>query len=394
VGVEHELCVWAGDDQVDFRHVLPRVVEGLRALDPGDPRARRLPSGVMLTADGREAELATPPVRWGGVAPATIDALLAAERSVLARRVAEEAGAERITGFSTHVNVGVPDDRVVDIGHALTRYAGLATAVVAEPASSSGLLVRPRRGRLEVGGEYAEGAHLVAWVTFLGSAIAALLADTAPPDVPPPVTVASREKFGWYLPVEGAYAALLGDPREARALLGEVWAWARPWCLQGGVDTGPVAGLVAGAPLRSEDRTTPAGLCTTGQRDVPSLPRPDTGPRRLADGTEAETTWLTWSHVVWTFSSDHRQVHAVLPVGEEAAFLAHLDRGELDDAVRAELRRRVGRRRLLVHADVGRRRWWHTVRPGALVPAERGPDGAVPLVSRRRAARELRGPGG
>jgi hypothetical protein len=223
--------VWRGDEQVDFRHALPLVAAGLRSLDPGDPRARRLPSGVALTADGREAELATPPLAWGRGAPERLDALLASERAELAARLAEQVGADRLTGFSTHVNVTVDDDRVVEAGRRFTRYVALATAVVAEPATSSGLLVRPRRGRLEVGGEYAEGGDLVAWVTFVGSAVAALLADAPPPEVPEPVSVPAREKFGWYLPVEGVYADLLREPGRARALLTEVWYWSRLLCL-------------------------------------------------------------------------------------------------------------------------------------------------------------------
>jgi hypothetical protein len=116
----------------------------------------------------------------------------------------------------------------------------------------------------------------------------------------------------------------------------------------------------------------------------------DTGPRRLAGGIEAETLWLTWGHVVWAFADGDRRAYAVLPVDDEADFLARLDQGGYDDDIRRELSRRLGRRRLLVHADIDRGVWWHEVRPGALVPAERTADGAVPSVSRRRAARQLR----
>jgi hypothetical protein len=390
VGVEHELRVWAGPVQLDFRQVLPEIAGHLRSLDPGDPRARRLPSGVVLTADGREAELATPPIAWDAAAPRLLDELLAAERSELAGRVGEAAGADRLTGFSTHVNLSVPDDRVVDVGRRFARYGGLATALVAEPASGSGLLVRPRRGRLEIGGEYAEGEHLVALVTFVGAVVAALLADARPPDVPEPVTAPAREKFGWYLPVEGPYADLLTSPVPDRDLLAAAWEWARPWCLLHGLDPTPIDRLVTGAPLRFQDRG-PADVCTTRpHRDVPTLDLPDTGPRRRPGGVEAETVWLTWAHAVWELSDGDRRVYAVLPRDEEGDFLARLDDGAYDDVVRRELARRRGRKRLVVHADIGRRTWWHEVRPGALVPAERRTDGAVPRVSRRRAARQHR----
>ncbi len=391
VGVEHEYGVWSGSAQIDFRHLLPVVAADLRALDPGDPRARRLPSGVMLTADGREAELATPPLPWDRHAPGALDALLAAERSVLAARGAEAGGADRLTGFSTHVNLTVPDARAVEIGRRFVRSCALATVLVGEPSSSAGLLVRPRRGRLEIGGEYAEGEHLVALVTFAGSAVSALVADVPPPSLPEPVAVPAREKFGWFLPPEGPYADLLARGRAAGGdLLEAAWSWARPSCLSAGVDPAPVDRLVAGATLRLEDRDTAADACTVGMERADASPDRRTGPRRLTGDVEAETLWLTWQHVVWVFRRGGRELHAVLPVDQEAEFLERLDNGAYDDVVHRELARRVGRRRLVVHAQVEGAAWWHAVRPGALVPAERGPDGEPPRVSYRRAARQLR----
>src|SRR5712691_4797032 len=62
IGIEHEYSLTRDGAQVDFReliHDLP--VHGLR-LDPGDVNAYRLRSGLALTAEGAEAELATPPV--------------------------------------------------------------------------------------------------------------------------------------------------------------------------------------------------------------------------------------------------------------------------------------------------------------------------------------------
>ena len=158
-----------------------------------------------------------------------------------------------------------------------------------------------------------------------------------------------------------------------------------------GVDPSPVDRLVAGAALRLQKTPEVADACTFRPLDdVLAPPAGDTGPRRLAGGIEAETLWLTWAHVVWAFSDGRRQAYAVLRVDDEGEFLARLDRGEHDDDVRRELGRRLGRRRLLVHADIDRQVWWHEIRPGALVPAERTSEGALPRVSRRRAARAHR----
>jgi hypothetical protein len=113
----------------------------------------------------------------------------------------------------------------------------------------------------------------------------------------------------------------------------------------------------------------------------------------VLDDVYAETLWLTWHHVVWLLSDGRRSLHAVLPIEEEPAFLTRLDAGDYDELVRRELGRRLGRRRLLVHAQLHKEAWWHEVRPGALVPAERTRDGSVPRVSIRRASRQHRAGG-
>jgi hypothetical protein len=262
--------------------------------------------------------------------------------------------------------------------------------------------VRPRRGRLEIGGEYAEGADLVALVTFVVSAARALLAGTTPPPGPEPVVVASRERFGWHLPPQGPYRTLLDQgPRAtwtvqgaqvgARALFAATWAWARPHCLSSGLDPEPCDRLAADGPWRLESRT-PTNTCTLdgGAADAASLTGYDTAGRTVASGFEAETTWLTWEHVVWGFFRGSGALYAVLPVPQEGEFLRRLDRGEYDRTITQGLSRRGRRRRLMVNAQLVGAAWWDEIRPGALVPAERGRDGVPPRVSYGRALRAHR----
>jgi hypothetical protein len=68
-------------------------------------------------------------------------------------------------------------------------------------ADSPGLLVRPRPGRLELGGEYAGGPALRAAIAFaVGSVLALERAPRA--SHPPPVRLrleAARERFGYYV---------------------------------------------------------------------------------------------------------------------------------------------------------------------------------------------------
>jgi hypothetical protein len=168
------------------------------------------------------------------------------------------------------------------------------------------------------------------------------------------------------------------------------------------VDPAPVDALVSGGLLRRDDPQPPTA-CTTigppvGAAARPTAsgtaqgdePHPGTGPRLLAGGVTAETLWSTWTHVVWVFEGHGGALHAVVPAGQEMAFLRRLDRGGYDAVVRRELRRKMLRRRLLVHRQLVGAAWWHEVRPGALVPAERAPDGSLPRVSWRRAARHHR----
>src|SRR5690606_26367511 len=74
MGVEHEFRVVDRRGVVDFRRLVGTLEVGAGDLDPGDARARRLDSGALLTADGREAEIATPPVELrGGFSDALVD---------------------------------------------------------------------------------------------------------------------------------------------------------------------------------------------------------------------------------------------------------------------------------------------------------------------------------
>ncbi len=380
LGVEHEYQLWRRGAQVDFRRLITSVAGDLRRLDPGDPRARRLPSDVALTADGWEAELATPPVDVHPGVPQEIDQLLRVERTEL-RAAAGAEGVDRITGFSTHLNITVPDDEVVSLGLRFAQHCLPALADVMEPNGSAGLFVRPRRGRLEVGGEYVEGADLVAALTLLTGCVDALRWSYQPPAMQAPALVASREKFGWYAP----------DLPQGQLLV--VWPWARPFVVHRGLDPTVVDDLATGVrPLPREGGGS--ARCTFGGPRLETRTRCATGQRKLPTDVRAETEWLTWHHVVWVFQdSEGRRCRAVVPACDEEQFLAALDAGAHDADVSRMLERPWPHKRLLVHAQLQGLQgvtWWHEVRAGALVAAPRLADGSVPRVSRRRAARDLR----
>ena len=60
IGIEQEYNLSGHGQQLDFRSIIHTLPINGRRLDPGDVNAYRLRSGLALTADGAEPELATP----------------------------------------------------------------------------------------------------------------------------------------------------------------------------------------------------------------------------------------------------------------------------------------------------------------------------------------------
>jgi hypothetical protein len=162
VGVEREYRVLRATEAVDFRVLLPTLGFEGGGLDPNDPRAHRLGCGTLLTADGAEAEVATPPVAIAPGCAREVSAWAERGEDVLAGALPRGTGIE---GYSTHVNVSVQGD-VVEIATTFATRFALGMMLLLDRSDSPGLLVRPRPGRLELGGDFVAGAQLRAAVTF------------------------------------------------------------------------------------------------------------------------------------------------------------------------------------------------------------------------------------
>lgn len=342
VGVEQEYRVLDGDRPVDFRRLLPLIAGGIRPLDPGDPRARRLPSDVVVTADGLEAELSSPPLPASHAGIRQVVELLGHERRRLVTELEAVLAHPRVEGFSTHLNISVQDGSVVAVARAFAQRCVPAVAAVTEGPDSLGILVRPRRGRLEIGCDYVDGDRLDEALQVARACVDGLVGGDQPP-LWCAEPEASREKFGWFLPP--------GPPRPDQDL--SRWV-----------------------------QSHRAGLADAHRREI----RADTSPRQV-DELVAECEWVTWETVCWAISSSSRTLHAVVSTGQEAEFLDLLDRGELTPLIRRALAER-GRRRLLVNRQIRSGALWHDVRPGALVPAERDGRGRVPRVRMSRARQD------
>lgn len=159
IGVEQEWRLLIDGVPMDFRRLVREVTSDLPHRDPGDPNAVRLPGGVGLTADGWEAELVTPPVPLGPSAPELVGLLLDDGLAEMSRRLLQHGYAPGFTGFSTHVNVTCPDDRAVRTAQLLARRCSPAVALPLESVDSAGLLIRSRRGRLEIGADHLGGSR-------------------------------------------------------------------------------------------------------------------------------------------------------------------------------------------------------------------------------------------
>ena len=140
-GVEHEYRVLTARGPVDARTIIDDLDLGPR-VDPTDPHAHRGPWGGVITADGAEAEVATPPVLVAPSAVATVAALARRGRAVLDDALGDD---RRLEGYSTHLNVSVPrrGDRRAAMRFARS-FAAPLTPLLDRP-TSPGLLVRPAR---------------------------------------------------------------------------------------------------------------------------------------------------------------------------------------------------------------------------------------------------------
>ncbi|WP_377639856.1 hypothetical protein [Oryzobacter terrae] len=322
-------------------HLGPRLAD-LPHLDPGDPRAVRLDIGSALTCDGWEAEAVTPPLPWGPTTGSDLTECVAATRAALLRILAPDSFA--VQGFSTHLNVTVPDRRAVAVARDIARRCSVAVALLTEGRSGDGLLVRPRRGRLEVGCDHLEDRMITPATTLLAGVVALL---QHRPSRLPRLDVAvqpAREKFGFYVGLDAAGGDLLRSGRgtvlrtrrgarlSAQDHLEQVWSAARPYAEAHGLALAETDAVVSGStPLASESGAPPTWT-TSGTAVSASTRRwgVDLDPRVRPAGS-AGVAWATWDTTAWRCASDAGTARfAVVPRSRHAGFVAELDAGRLD----------------------------------------------------------------
>jgi hypothetical protein len=342
--------------QLDARRLIAGLPLGGRTLDPGDSHALRCPWGGVVTADGREIEIATPPLDLadGGIAGTVALAARGHGALVDGLDAALDDGV-RMRGYSTHLNVEVDDRDAVRIARTVVARMAVPVMLLLDRRDSPGLLVRPRHRRLELGGEYQTGDALRAsLVMAVGVTMAAerLLRDRRSRRRAPPVldlrTVPSPQRYGWYvdrraggpdLYTEGRAAALRtarGRSISAGEVLDATWLMARGELIGvvDDIDLTAVDALVDGRvalPCESEaadqDVVRPP-VCAIAV-DAPE--RVDVLADRDRRGIQIRTVAATWHAVCLRAERAGATRWIDVPGEQEEPFFRALDAGELDD---------------------------------------------------------------
>ncbi|MDQ1385233.1 MAG: hypothetical protein QOG65_2612 [Actinomycetota bacterium] len=238
VGLEHEFSIFDGSTRVDFRTLIHALaIEGVRA-DPSDPNAYRCPWGGVITCDGREAEIAIPPVE---VSPGFVRrAFDYADRGEASLR--DLVPGHRLDGYSSHISVSFAERNDRRAARRYARTFAPAMMLLMDRASSPGLLVRPRPGRLELCGEHVSGAVARGALAFAVGSVRALVGANRralgalrvrvrlEPAIERYGIYVDRRAFGPDLYTAGRAAELRtrdGAPRSAQQQLELAWTLAR-----------------------------------------------------------------------------------------------------------------------------------------------------------------------
>ncbi|MGI8676000.1 MAG: hypothetical protein ACR2JT_03600 [Nocardioidaceae bacterium] len=380
-GIEQEFFVVSGSERVDFACWIRSGSVSGRRLDPADPHAHRQSCGGVITADGHEAEIATPPAALLPGFTGTLSASL----SRLADRVRRTDGVEDMQGASTHLNVEVHDGCAVRTARRFSSTHAGAMMLLLDRRDSPGLLVRPRSGRLELGGEYATGRQLQAATVFAAAAgLHCEKARFARPLARPRLE-AAVERYGWYVDRRAFGADLYSSGRRTKigANTGQDlldWSWTRVRPIAETIATTLELDVVDAAiegrhPLPCEEPDPDPSFAPTPVGTIDLDPAHDiTMDRRYGD-VSLSTVLATWDHVVVALTSGEARRYVGLPAHRSALFLTAFSAGLLAEWCAELFAVSPHQLPVLVSKDdVGAGAAFGAVAVGAaLTPAERDP---------------------
>jgi hypothetical protein len=347
VGVEREYRVVRASDVVDFRALLPTLRLRGGGLDPGDPLAHHLPSGTLITADGPEAEVATPPVPLAPGCTSLASRWAEHGEDLLVAALPSGTGIE---GYSTHLNVSVRGD-VVEIAALFAARFALGMMLLLDRRDSPGLLVRPRPGRLELGGDFVGGEQLRAALTFAAAgarrceeAVGARRIALLPPAARARVrTVTDRP--GWYVPRDAFGPDLYDAGRGAEVRVGRrTVAAGAHLATTWGAARGALTDLASPAELELVDDIIRGHRPIPLEGLAPADPNADAAHldspfarlhRRDRDGLRVAVVAMSWAAVAFAVETPEGPVHVLVPRRWLGSFLRCVDDGTIVYALEA-----------------------------------------------------------
>src|SRR5215469_6505970 len=204
LGLELEFRVQSGRGRlIHFGSLIHCLALDGAALDPGDPNAYRCSWGGVITSDGAEAEIATPPVRTRPGFTARLQGWARTGEAELRRAVPRGIG---LDGYSAHFSAAMPARLNGRVCRLFAETFAADLMMLMDRIDSPGLLVRPRPGRTELCGEFIEHAPLAAAAAFVaGSTRACAAAIRRQPGratLPPRLDVRlapAVHRYGWYV---------------------------------------------------------------------------------------------------------------------------------------------------------------------------------------------------
>lgn len=412
LGFEHEYKLISDGHALDFRDLIHDLaVPGLR-LDPGDTNAYRCTSGLAVTCDDEEAEVASPPLPLTPSFTSELDDWAAAGRALLTQIIPPSI---TLAGYSTHLSAAIPDEHADRIADLFVHTFAPALMLVLDRRDSHGVFVRPRPSRLELCGEYAIGDRLRAASAFFAGGVracATTMSEHGGSPLPAPLAVDAlvalgrhglevdrQIAFGFDLYAQGRDAVLplhSGGTIDAQSYLESAWGSARG-ALKDHADADdlvPAEAMVRGsAPLGIEANRSDHGPAA---RPLAQSPFGDLVAQRDRGTFITEPVLATWHFTVFGLRGVGRVAYACVPRAHLAVFLNMLDAGKLDGILSAYLQSPPSGRVLTAFAQTGEPGLWDEVGvPTDLLPPERKPvvEDGVPLPS-AKASRRRSGPMG
>ena len=390
LGLEHEFGVFKGGEQVDFRTIVGGLPIDGRRIDASDRSAYRCSWGGVITADGREAEIAVAPVECAPGFVTRIDAQAALAHQSLRAALADELS---LRGYSTHLSVATPTRLTSRVASIYAQRFAAPMMLLLDRRDSPGLLVRTRPGRTELCGEYATGTSLRGAMAFAaGSVLASTRAavdDRYRRRLPPVIDVTlapAAQRTGWYVDRRGFGSDLYAAGRlahlrsgrrttTAQRQLEEAWTVARDALTAAGLadpdDLDATERMVNGSsplPIESTKADEAARTACAAQ----ASPFGDAIVDRVRRWGRISATVMSWDVVIFAIAGA-RTAFAAVPRHELGIFLSDLDAGHLDDAIGRYLASPPNGSRLLSAADVERASLYDEVSADRLAPNEPRP---------------------